>query len=301
MLAPRRLLPSMSALAAFEAVARLGTASAAAEELSLTQGAVSRALKALEDQLGVALLVRERQRLKLTPAGQDYAQQVRTGLSAIAQASLKLRANPGGGSLSLAILPAFGVHWLAPRLAAFSRNVPGVTINLSTRLKPFDFATQSFDAAIHFGREDWPGAHHLHLMEEVVLPVCAPGLLSRPLVRAADLLALPLLQLESRPGAWGRYLAAQGVIGQRPTGMVFDQFAAMTQGAIHGLGVALLPLFLIEEDLHAGRLVPAWNQQGRGLGSYYLVWPRDVPRRAPLSAFCDWIKGQLAEPAGPAG
>lgn len=295
MLAPRRLLPSMSSLAAFEAVARLGTASAAAAELSLTQGAVSRGLKALEDQLGVVLLSRERQRLKLTPAGEDYVQQVRAGLSMIAQASLRLRANPGGGSLSLAILPAFGVQWLAPRLAAFTREFPGVTVNLSTRLKPFDFATQPFDAAIHFGREDWPGANHLHLMEEIVLPVCAPTLLSRPLAQASDLLTLPLLQLESRPGAWGRYLTAQGIAGQRPSGMIFDQFATMTQGAIHGLGVALLPLFLIEAELQSGRLVPAWNQPGGGLGSYYLVWPRDMPRRAPLSAFCDWIKKQLPD------
>ncbi|MCF8485182.1 MAG: LysR family transcriptional regulator [Rhodobacteraceae bacterium] len=300
MIGPRRLLPSMPSLVALEAVDRLGTASAAAAELSLTQGAVSRALQALEGQLGVQLLIRDRQRLRLTPAAQDYVRQIRAGLAAISQASLRLRTNPGGGSLSLAILPAFGVQWLAPKLPEFARANPGVTVNLSTRLRPFDFAVEAFDAAIHFGRADWPGADHLLLMDEVVLPVCAPGLLPQPLRGPEDLLSLPLLQIEGRPNAWGRYLAVQGVPGQRPPGMVFDQFATMTQGALHGLGVALLPVFLIEEALANGSLIPAWPARGRGLGSYYLVWPRDMPPRAPLVAFCDWIKGQVsAEPDHP--
>lgn len=293
MIGPRRFLPSMSALLALEAVDRLNTVSAAADELSLTQGAVSRALQGLEGQLGVALFLRERQRLRLTPAAQDYVRQVRAHLTALAQASVRLRANPEGGGLSLAILPAFGVQWLAPRLPDFARSHAGVTVNLSTRLRPFDFATEGFDAAIHFGRPDWPGAEHLLLLEEEVLPVCAPAVLKAPLAAAEEVLNLPLLQLESRPGAWGRYLAQQGVPGQRPAGMVFDQFATMTQAAIYGLGVALLPLFLIDEALRDGRLVPAWPVRGHGLGSYYLVWPRDVPMRAPLVAFRDWIAGQV--------
>ena len=292
MIGPRRLLPSMPALLALEAVDRLGTASAAAEELSLTQGAVSRALQGLEGQLGVTLFLRERQRLRLTPAAQDYVRQVRAHLTGLAQASVRLRANPGGGSLSLAILPAFGVQWLAPRLPDFTRRHPGVTVNLSTRLRPFDFATEGFDAAIHFGREDWPGAEHMLLMEEEVLPVCAPALSPAPVDSPEALLALPLLQLESRPGAWGRYLAQQGVGGKRPVGMLFDQFATMSQAAIHGLGVALLPVFMIEDALRDGRLVVAWPVRGRGLGSYYLVWPKDSPARAPLVAFREWISGQ---------
>lgn len=294
MIGPRRLLPSMPALIALEAVDRLGTASAAAEELALTQGAVSRALQALEGQLGVQLFVRERQRLRLTPAAQDYVRQIRANLTAISQASLRLRSNPGGGSLSLAILPAFGVQWLAPRLPDFARNHPGVTVNLSTRLRPFDFAAEAFDAAIHFGRPDWPGAEHLLLMEEEVMPVCSPGLLEKPLTGPQDLLTLPLLQIEGRPGAWGRYLAAQGVPDQRPPGMVFDQFATLTQGAIHGLGVALLPIFLIEDALARGSLVPAWPARGRGLGSYFLVWPRDPAPRPALVAFRDWIGTQVS-------
>lgn len=293
MIGPRRLLPSMPALLALEAVDRLGTVSAAAADLSLTQGAVSRALQGLEAQLGVALFVRDRQRLRLTPAAQEYVRQVRSSLTALSQASLRLRANPAGGGLSLAILPAFGVQWLAPRLPGFARAHPGVTVHLATRLRPFDFTTEGFDAAIHFGRPDWPGAEHLLLMEEVVLPVCAPSLIPAPLAAVKDVLTLPLLQLESRPGAWGRYLAQQGMPGQRPLGMVFDQFATMTQAAIHGLGVALLPLFLIEDALESGALMPAWPVRGHGLGSYYLVWPREAPPRPPLIAFRDWIATQL--------
>lgn len=294
MFAPRRLLPPLSGLVALEAVERLGTASAAAEELSLTQGAVSRALQALEGQLGVSLIVRERQRLRLTPAGQDYVRQVRVHLQGIAQASLKLRANPDGGSLNLAILPAFGVQWLAPRLPSFARLHAGVTVNLSTRLRPFDLIASEFDAAIHFGRPDWPGANHMLLMEEIVLPVCEPGLLKEPLSEPAALLEMPLLQLESRPGSWRRYLASVGVEARPPSGMMFDQFAAMMQAALHGLGVALLPLFLIEDMLRDGRLVPVWPVEGRGLGSYYLVWPRESADRGPLIAFRNWLEGEVA-------
>lgn len=290
----RRLLPSMSALMALEAVERLGTASAAAEELSLTQGAISRSLQALEGQLGVSLLMREKKRLKLTPAAQDYVRQIRSSLQAISMASLKLRANPEGGSLNLAILPAFGVQWLAPRLARFTQENAGVTVNLSTRLKVFDFDESGFDAAIHFGREDWPGAEHLLLMDEVVLPVCAPRLLQKPLDAPSGLLAYPLLQLESRPGAWRRYLAMQGVEAGHPSGMMFDQFATMTQAALHGLGVALLPEFMIEEALEDGRLVPAWPAPASGLGSYYLVWPKGRPERGPLTVFRSWLAREVS-------
>jgi LysR family transcriptional regulator, glycine cleavage system transcriptional activator len=292
MLGARRYLPSMASLLALEAVERLHTASAAAAELSLTQGAVSRQLKVLEDQLGLVLLIRENQRLRLTPAAQDYVREVRRSLASLQAASLRLRANPLGGALNLAILPAFGMHWLAPRLAGFASLHPEVTVNLSTRLQPFDFASSGFDAAIHYGREDWPGVSYLRLMEEEVLAVAAPGLLARPLADAAGILAHPLLQLESRTGDWGRWLAHHGHPGLKPAGMLFDQFATMAQAAIHGLGVALLPLFLIRRELAENRLVPAFGPPVPALGSYYLVWP-STTTRAPLHSFRHWISGQL--------
>ena len=295
MLAPRRHFPSTASLLALEALDRLGTVTAAAEELSLTPGAISRAVKEAEGQLGVTLAIRDRQRLRLTPAARDYIAQVRRALETLSSASLKLRGSPGGGSLTLAILPAFGMHWLAPRLPSFRAGHPGVSLSLSTRLRPFDLAAEGFDAAIHYGRPDWPGAEHLLLMEEEVIPVTAPGLIALSRPDPAEILSLPLLMIESRTGDWGRWFAAQGMPGQRPQGMLVDQFATMQQGAIHGLGVALLPTFLIAEDLRAGRLA-AIGPAVRSAGSYWLVWPKDTPPRPAFAAFRDWIAAQVPSP-----
>lgn len=289
----RRYLPSIPSLLALEAVARLGTASAAAAELNLTQGAISRQLQALEGQMGVTLLVRDRHRLRLTPAAQDFVTAARRALGTLSQASLALRANPTGGSLNLAILPAFGMHWLAPRLAGFARAHPEVTVNLSTRLKPFDFADSPFDAAIHYGRQDWPGVDYLPLMEEELLAVAAPTLLPAPLTSADQILTLPLLQLESRPGDWGRWLAHHGNAGPRPPAMLFDQFATMIQAAVHGLGAALVPTYLLTRDLAEGRLAPAFGPPQPAQGSYSLVWPRDRPPRPALNSFRAWLAGNL--------
>ena len=291
---PRRYLPSMASLLALEAIDRLGTASAAAVELNLTQGAVSRQLKVLEDQLGLSLLIRDKQRLRLTPAATDYVRDIRKSLQTLSAASLTLRANPTGGALNLAILPAFGMHWLAPRLARFAAQHPEVTVNLSTRLKPFDFASTPFDAAIHYGRQDWPGVNYLSLMDEDLLAVAAPGLLTMPLANAKAVLAHPLLQLESRTGDWGRWLTHHDAPGLRPPAMMFDQFATMTQGVIHGLGVALLPVFLIRRDLDEGRLIPVFGGPIKSLGSYYLVWPKDPAPRTPLASFHRWLAAETA-------
>ncbi len=286
---PRRFLPSIPSLLALESLHRLGTASAVAAELAQTQGAVSKQLKVLEDQLGVALIRREGNRLTLTPAALDYVEEVRKSLKILSDASLKLRTNPRGGALNLAILPAFGMHWLAPRLAAFARAHPEVTVNLSTRLRPFDFAASTFDAAIHYGRQDWPGVAYLKLMDEEILAVASPALLPRPLAEARAVLDLPLLQLESRGGDWSRWLAHHGQPGKRPPAMLFDQFAPMAQAAVHGLGLALLPTFLIADDLAQGRLVPAFGPPVPALGAYYLVWPEARPPRAPLASFRAWL------------
>ncbi|KIC41403.1 LysR family transcriptional regulator [Ruegeria sp. ANG-R] len=292
MIAPRRFLPSISSLLALEAVDRLGSASAAAAELSLTQSAISRQLKTMEDQLGVQLIERSQMRLHLTPAAKDYVQTARSAVQELAQAALKLKANPAGGSLDLSILPAFGMHWLAPRLQDFARCHPEVTVNLGTRLQPFDFTSEPFDAAIHFGQQDWASVHYLPIMREEVLPVCAPSL-AAGLDNLDALRSAPLLHLDSRPDAWERWFEMQGhaVTGLR--GMLFDQFSTMIQATIHGLGVALLPSYLVQDDLSAGRLVQAWDGPSVSLGSYYLVWPSDRSTPEPLRSFQDWVKDQL--------
>lgn len=287
---PRRFLPSTAALSAFEAAARLGSATQAAAELSLTQGAISRQIKALEDQLGVQLMIRAGRSLTLTPAGARYAEDVRAVLTQLAKATLSLRTNPQGGALNLSILPAFGMHWLAPRLPDFGRAHPEVTVNLSTRLAPFDFATSRFDAAIHFGRPDWPGAHHLYLAPETVLAVCAPGALQdTPLERQT------LLHLDTRPKGWTRWFEAQDLPPPGDGGMQFDQFSTMAQAAVHGLGVALLPTFVAEPYLSAGLLELAAPDRQNSIGSYYLVWPDARPETGALRAFRHWL-AEIADP-----
>lgn len=293
---PRRYLPSIPALLAFEATARLGSATRAAAELSLTQSAISRQLKTLEDQLGVPLLRREGRGLVLTPTGQAYLRDVRGVLQGLAQASISAQTQATGGTLNLAILPAFGMHWLAPRLRDFARRHPEVTVNLSTRLAPFDFRTAAFDAAIHFGREDWPGVCYLPLLPETVVPVCAPALINAPLTDPQDIVRHDLLHLDTRPRGWMRWLRTLGHEADLPPGMVFDQFATMAQAAIHGLGIALLPTFFAEPYLAGGQLVLASERTSESIGSYYLVWPEERAEPPALSSFRAWLARQRPDP-----
>lgn len=291
----RRLLPSVSQLSAFEAVCRTGSTAEAARELALTQGAVSRLVQNLEGQLQVQLFLRERKRLLPTAGAEAYARDVRKALDLIARASLALRASPGGGTLSLAILPTFGTRWLAPRLPDFLTAHPGITINLGTRLRPFDFGQEGFDAAIHFGRADWPGAGHLRLFDERLIACCAPEFMAQNRLHdPADLARAPLLQLETRPTVWAAWFAHHGLEAPARRGMLFDQFATMTQAAIHGVGVALLPAFLAQSEMEEGRLVAAPGEPVGGVGSYYLVWPEAVREHPPLVALRAWLEAETA-------
>jgi len=293
---PRRFLPSIASLRALEALDRLGSATAAADALALTQSAVSRQIQALEEQLGVTLVAKSGRRIGLTPDAVQYAVEVRAALGQIAQASMKVAVNPSGGALNLAILPTFGMRWLVPRLPDFARQHPEVTLNLSTRVNPFNFDTEPFDAAIHFGTSDWPGTASMRLRGEAVIAVCAPEVISaRTPTCARDLLDLPLLHIETRPDAWRAWLAAQDVQATRVPGTIYDQFATITQAALHGLGVALLPEYLATGDLEAGRLVPAWGGPTPSPGSYFLIWPEAKATRPALSKFRNWIAGQIGE------
>jgi DNA-binding transcriptional LysR family regulator len=292
---PRRFLPSTSLLAAFEAVLRTGSTAAAARDLNLTQGAVSRLVATLEGQLGRPLFVRQRRRLVPTEAARAYGRDIGRALDLIARASMELAANPEGGTLSLAILPAFGTRWLAPRLPAFLASNPGVTINLATRLKRFNFAAEGFDAAIHFGAPDWREAGHLHLFDERLIACAAPAFLAaHPVSGPADVARLPLLQLETRPTAWPAWFAAAGVAGATLRGMLFDQFAPMTEAAIAGIGVALLPEYIAAPEIAEGRLVALPGGPVTGVGAYWLVWPEARAGWPPLDAFRSWLAAETA-------
>ena len=290
---PRRFLPSLSLLMAFEAVLRTGSTAAAARELDLTQGAVSRLVQSLEAQLGQPLFDRHRRRLIATEAARTYGRDIMRALDLIQRASMELSVNPTGGVLTLAVLPAFGTRWLAPRLGTFMTANPGVTINLATRLKRFNFEAEGFDAAIHFGTDDWRDAGHMKLFDERLTACAAPDFLSRhPIAGAEDLRGLPLLQIETRPTAWTVWFASQG-LGPQPTrGMLFDQFAPMTQAAIAGLGLALLPDYLAASEIAEGRLVPVLERAVAGVGAYWLVWPNARANYPPLEAFRSWLGRQ---------
>lgn len=286
----------MSVLAAFESAARLQSFTVAATELNLTQSAVSRQIRSLEELLGADLFVRERQTVRLTVAGEAYSREIRLSLQQIASATLAFRANPQGGTLNLAILPTFGTRWLAPRLPKFLAACPGVTINLTTRLAPFDFRVDQLDAAIHFGQPEWPGAKLDFLMKETVVPACSPGLKSQHgLKEPADLLRVPLMHLVSRPDAWEHWLHEAGVEFDVVHGMLVDQFAVAAQAAIAGLGVALLPSFLIGAELDRGDLVQAVNKPMMSSDNYYLAWPVSRETYPPLGAFRQWIQEEARQ------
>jgi DNA-binding transcriptional LysR family regulator len=265
-----------------------------ADDLDLTQSAISRQLQVLERQVGIDLIVRDRKRLSLTPEARTYAAEIRQALAQITQASLRLQAVPMGGALNLAILPAFGMRWLMPRLPDFARRHPDVTINMSTRLEEFNFTGEPFDAAIHFGRADWPGTRSLLLKHEQLIPVCAPSLVAHHVVKsAADLLTLPLLHIQTRPRVWRDWFQTMGVpMKGALSGTMYDQFATITQAALHGLGVALMPDYLVEQDLAAGRLIALHDHPVEAQGAYYLVWPQEKSRHPSLTLFRDWLATQ---------
>ncbi|TNJ40664.1 LysR family transcriptional regulator [Phaeobacter sp. B1627] len=300
MTVPRRFIPSIASLRALEALDRLGSASAAATELALTQGAVSRQLQALERQLGLDLVVRDGKKLALSAEASAYAEEVRQSLDRIVQATVQLQAQPLAGSLNLAILPAFGMRWLMPRLPEFARRNPDVTINMSTRLAPFNFSRDPFDAAIHFGLGDWPGTDALLLKHEYVVPVCTAEMRDRYSIETpTDLLQMPLLHIQTRPEAWNHWFARNSVpVEGEMTGTTYDQFSTINQAALHGLGVALMPDYLVEQDLATGRLVALYPSVEAMDGAYYLVWPQAKARNSSLMRFREWLQGQ-AQPEDP--
>ena len=285
----RRHIPPIGWLTAFEAVARLGSVTKAAHELSLTQGAVSRQLKKLEQLLGVDLLQRSGRGVEPTPQGAIFADQVRGAVNQISNATIALQANPEGGALNLAILAAFGAHWLAPRLPEFLRDYPGITINLATRIEPFDFASEDFHGAIHHGTDDWSNAGALCLWDEEVVPVMSPDLFKAEMTMQ-QLARLPRLQLQTRQSIWRTWFDAHGIEEADAPAMVVDQFATMQQAVQAGLGVGLMPTYLVASDIEEGRLMTLPNVKPVHDGAYYLVWPKNGAEYPALAAFRDWLQ-----------
>ena len=292
----RRYLPSLSGLLAFEAVSRLNSVTEAASELGLTQSAVTRQIQNLETLLGVVLFERKRKRLFLTPQGRAYADEVLPSVNKIADASLSVATNPHGGTLELAVLPAFGTHWLAPKLKPFLDLNSGIALNMTTNIDPFEFSQSRFHAAIHFGYESWPNTHALKLMDETLVPVVSPRLLhGSALSDVQQLEVLPLLHLRSREGVWNTWFKAQGRIAPKASSIGFDQFSTLIQAVIADLGAALIPKYLVEHELISGRLVTVEAARPADEGSYFLVWPESTNQYPPLLAFREWLTAQAPD------
>ena len=310
----RRTLPSTQALACFEAAARHESYTRAAQELFLTQSAVSRQITALEGFLGVALFRRTRHGVALTPAGSHYARLVGPRLQALERDTLDVMAHQGhGGALALAAVPTFATRWLIPRLPQFAALYPDTVVHIDTRTRPFLFADTGFDAALYAGTPEqvahWPGTQAQLLLHEDVLPVCSPHLLEQAARRGRGrahtgvpvqaLAALPLLQQSTRPYGWRQWFEAQGVAAPRALdGPRYELFSMLAVAAAHGLGVALIPPLLIEAELARGELVVACAQLLRGERAYYLVCPVQPAPPPVLSAFGQWLGQQAQAVAG---
>ncbi|WP_410216574.1 LysR family transcriptional regulator [Paracoccus sp. (in: a-proteobacteria)] len=295
----RRFMPSLNLLMAFDAVIRHGSVTAAADELALTQSAVSRLVQTLEAQLGCILFLRERKRLVPTASALGYQRDIARALDMIQSASMNVVTNPKGGTLSLAVLPTFATRWLGPRLAPFLTAHPGISVTLSTRIQRFDFDTSPFDAVIFYGMPDWPRADHLELFPERLTACAAPDFLQRhPITAPGDLDALPLMHLESRIDAWSDWFRGQGAQPRTASGMRMDTFSMMVQAAISGIGVALLPDYLAQIEISEGRLHPILRPAVPAGGSYWLAWPETRRDHGPIAAFSDWMRRiALAETA----
>lgn len=297
-------LPSIPCLQAFECVARHGSITRAAVELNLTQSAVSRQIQQLESLLDISLFERVRQRVVITDAGKLYLNDVSKIIAGLKDATSRVMACGGNTNLlNLAVLPTFATRWLMPRLSDFLHKHPGVTINLATRLVPFSFENEPFDAAIHYGSANWPGTMAHLLMAEETVPVCSPKYKAEHRIRkSSDWSAAVLLHQTSRGDAWTEWFQLAGIkTAHALRGPRFEQFTMITQAAICHLGVALLPKLLIEEELASGKLVMLVNRPMRSENSYYLVVPESKTSALLTAAFAQWIREQAhQDSAGPA-
>ena len=299
----RRKIPSLQALACFDAAARHESYTRAAQELALTQGAVSRQITALEEFVGVVLFRRTRHGVALTERGAEYARQIAPRLQGLERDTQDIMSSQGsGGSIHLAAVPTFATRWLIPRLPHLKTLHPDVFVHIETRTRPFMFADTPFDAALYAGTPEqvsqWAGTRALRLLAEDVVPVCRPELLGGLTLLSAEAIALlPLLQQSTRPDAWRQWFDAVGVSApQALAGPRFELFSMTAAAAAHGLGLALVPRLLIEPELARGELVVACDLPLKGERAYYLVTSERSEERPVVKIFMDWLTKSLALP-----
>lgn len=295
----RRTLPPTSALVCFEATVRLRSVTRAAEELNMTQGAVSKRLMALEDHVGQAMFIRRKRALVPTQAAEEYAATISDIIRHIDVATTRLLSHGReGGLLTVASLPTLGSRWLVPRMARFMALHPTVAINLISRMRPFEFDKETAQLAIHFGEPVWPGAICEYLMDEGVVAVCAPQLMPGGCLNISweALEDSILIQHTTRPSLWRDWLAhAGGPTTRALAGPRFEEYAHVIEAAVAGIGFAILPDFLVRNELESGTLVQAHEARMVCREKYYAAYPEKYAGFSNIRRFVDWLKTEMKE------
>jgi LysR family transcriptional regulator, glycine cleavage system transcriptional activator len=284
-------IPSIGGLRSFVAAAQHGSFTSAARELNLSQGAVSRQIRELEGCLGIRLFARIRQRVVLTEAGKLYFSHVKKPLEDLAAASQKVTACSDGTSLNLAVLPTLAARWLMPRLPDFQREFPRIMIHLTTPQSPAEFCLEPFDVAVFHSSPGWPGMTAHHLMDMEMVAVCSPELNAKCAISApADVAKFPLLHLMARPSRWADWMSEAGVALEAPLpGHSYQNSTMIAQAAVAGLGIALMPRALVEEELADHRLEVVGGNFLETMISYYLIVPETRVSSKVVQAFVRWL------------
>ncbi len=287
-------LPPLNALRAFEAAARHLSMKEAAEELSVTPGAVSQLVRGLEARLGIQLFRRGNRSLVLTEAGQSYFAPIRHAFRQIGEATRRLRALPNAGVLTVSAPPAFAASWLVPRLGRFRARHGDIEINIATTRGLANFVADGVDVAIRHGLGRYPGLHCDRIASIAMIPVCSPRFLAtmarRP-SQPADLLDQPLLHDAERQD-WALWFQAQGVadVGQAASsGISFDDQMLLIRAAASHQGIALVTETLARPELEQGGLVRALNVAWPQEFAYWLVCPRATADQPKIVAFRGWL------------
>ena len=291
-------LPTLNALRAFEAAGRHLSFTRAAEELHVTQAAISHQIKSLEEQLGIRMFRRGPRGLLLTDAGQAYLPEVREAFQRLTAATERLLEDDARGTITVSVLPSFAARWLVPRLTRFREDHPDIEVRVSADDRLADFDRDDVDVAIRYGRGDYPGLHADRFLTEELFPVCSPELLRRiPLDRPEQLGDHTLLHDDMRMD-WSMWLLAAGVEGVDPRrGPSFNDSSMVLQAAVDGQGVALGRSALALDDLTAGRLVRPFDFSLPAEYAYYILCPERIANRPNIKTFREWLLAQSAPDA----
>src|SRR3954470_6791601 len=291
-----RQLPPLNALRAFEAAARSESFTRAAEELCVTQGAVSHQVKALEATLGIKLFNRERQRLVITDAGREYLGVVRDALDRIAAGTERVLQRQNSGVLTGSTSPDFAAKRLVNRLGRFAEAHPGIDLRVSATMHHIDFVREEVDVAVRHGDGNWPGLDATRLCIEQLFPVCSPKLMSgrNKIAKPSDLSRSPLLHLDDSK-AWAQWFELAGVPApQLPHGLTLNRASMLIDAAIDGQGVALARTALAASDLISGRLVRPFELSLKLSKTYWIVCPKAASAKPKISTFRDWLLTEAA-------